>query len=158
MGFFILIILAIIIGIVLLIITKEMIPSVSISIILIMWTVLFFLDPPKPKPDIYNDTRFEIVSETSYELIPLSKFYQDATEDQYITVNKKGQYGYYIYKNGVYKYQTTDMIPSQSDVTKLEHIEISTKLSGVRAFFTLNKEDTETHLNAPENIKIYLLN
>ena len=127
-----------------------------ITILLVALYLVFFLECPTPKGDIQQSRKVDVISVAEYDLVPLSKIYPTAEDDQYITVNTKGEFGYYTYKDGILQYYTCEEFQYTSEDKNIQEVTIITPANKVRRSFTLKKEKEVIKVSISSNSKIYV--
>lgn len=153
--------LIIILGVSIIIISFLSIPDIEelgylITILLVALYLVFFLECPMPKGDIQQSRKVDVVSVAEYDLVPLSKIYPTAEDDQYITVNTKGEFGYYTYKNGILQYYTCEEFQYASEDKNIQEVTIITPANKARRSFTLKKEKEVIKVSISSNSKVYV--
>jgi len=127
-----------------------------ITILFVALYLVFFLECPTPKGDIQQSHKVDIVSIAEYDLIPLSKIYPTAEDDQYITVNTKGEFGYYTYKDGILQYYTCEEFEYTNENKNVQKVFVVTPANKTRRSFTLNKEKEVMKVTISNNSKVYI--
>lgn len=127
-----------------------------ITFLFIALYLIFFLECPTPKGDIQQNNKIDIVSIAEYDLVPLSKIYPTAEDDQYITVNTKGEFGYYTYKDGILQHYTCKEFQYTNENKNIQKVFLITPANRVRCFFTLQKEKEVMKVIISSNSKVYV--
>lgn len=159
MGFVLGLIIALIIGsaiVVFLDITMDTELGILIAMAITAFYLCFFLLCPTPKGDIQQDHRIKVVSTVKYDLVPLSKIYPSAENDQYITVNTNGEFGYYTYKDGILQYYTCEEFQYTNEDKNIQEVITITPANKARRNFTLQKEREIIKIIISNNSKVYI--
>lgn len=127
-----------------------------ITLLFVALYLVFFLECPTPKGDIQQSHKVDIVSVAEYDLVPLSKIYPTAEDDQYITVNTNGEFGYYTYKDGILQYYTCEEFQYTNENKNIQKVFLITPANRVRRFFTLQKEKEVMEVIISNNSKVYI--
>ena len=127
-----------------------------ITLLFVALYLVFFLECPTPKGDIQQSHKVDIVSIAEYDLVPLSKIYPTAEDDQYITVNTKGEFGYYTYKDGILQYYTCEEFEYTNENKNVQKVFVVTPANKTRRSFTLNKEKEVMKITISNNSKVYI--
>ena len=127
-----------------------------ITILFVALYLAFFLECPTPKGDIQQSNKVDIVSIAEYDLVPLNKIYSTAEDDQYITVNTSGEFGYYTYKDGILQYYTCEEFEYTNENKNVQKVFVVTPANKTRRSFTLNKEKEVMKVTISNNSKVYI--
>ena len=127
-----------------------------ITILFVALYLICFLECPTPKGDIQQSHKVDIVSTAEYDLVPLSQIYPTAEDDQYITVNTKGEFGYYTYKDGILQYYTCEEFQYTNENKNIQKVFVVTPANKARRSFTLNKEKEVMKVIISSNSKVYI--
>lgn len=127
-----------------------------ITLLFVALYLIFFLECPTPKGDIQQSNKVDIVSIAEYDLVPLSKIYPTAEDDQYITVNTNGEFGYYTYKDGILQYYTCEEFQYTNENKNIQEVFVVTPANKARRSFTLQKEKEVIKVTISNNSKVYI--
>ena len=127
-----------------------------IAILFVALYFIFYVECPTPKGDIQQSHKVDVVSVAEYDLVPLSKIYPTAEDDQYITVNTNGEFGYYTYKDGILQYYTCEEFQYTNENKNIQKVFLITPANKVRRSFTLQKEKEVMEVIISHNSKVYI--